>query len=241
MTGTRMLLKCLRVRETGGIAVKALIAGIAISLAVLVLKYNITPAIADETVTAPVVLQEPVETPVSTESAQDKISLARIMLFEKRIASKGVSEAERREIAEHIVRYSRILGIQPELGAALIAKESRFNPRSSSRSHKGLGQLGATAARNNGVKDPFDIEQNVRGTLSYLKQMMDIWKGRPDRIERALASFNSGAGAVRSRGPGISRTFVKSVLKYHSDMFKSDISLLFSEDTFGHPAKQTAE
>jgi soluble lytic murein transglycosylase-like protein len=233
-----MSVKYLRV---GGITVIALIAGIAISLAVQVPEYTISPDVAVEAVPATPAAEQPSDIPVPPATARDDVSLARIILFEKQIAGRGVSEAEQREIAEQIVRYARILGIQPELGAAVIAKESRFNPRASSRGYKGLGQLCAAAARNLGVKDPFDIEQNVRGTLSYLKQMMDIWEGRPDRIERALASYNSGAGAVRRRGPGISRRFIRGVLKYHAEIFKLDISLLFSEDTFVQPQNPAAE
>ena len=233
--------KNLRVGGPFGIAVIALIAWIAISFAGQLPGISSSSAVAAETDSAPHTAQPAPETLVPSATVQDDMSLARIIAFEKRIAAKGVSAAEQMEIAKHIVRYSRILGIQPELGAALIAKESRFNPRASSRGHKGLGQLCATAARNNGVKNPFDIEQNVRGTLSYLKQMMDIWEERPDRIERALASYNSGAGAVRRRGPGISRTFVKSVLKNHADILKMDISLLFSEETLGQPQKPAAE
>lgn len=191
------------------------------------------PVFATETVYIALDGQMSPEIPASQAAGQSDTSHARLKLFVKKIAGKRISEAEQEEIVKHIIQYSRILGIQPELGAALIAKESRFNPRASSRGYKGLGQLGPGAARNNGVKDPFNIEQNVRGTLSYLKQMMDIWEGKPDRIERALASFNSGAGAVKSRGPGISRKFVNSVLKYHSDIFKLDEELLLSEDPLG--------
>lgn len=227
-----MLMKRLRVGDALGKSI-SLIAGIAIVLAAQF--YNSSTADAAEPVSAPPAVEQPQEIPVTPAPARYDESLARIILFEKRIAGNRVGEAERREIAEQIVRYSRILGIQPELGAALIAKESRFNPRASSRGYKGLGQLGAAAARNNGVKNPFDIEQNVRATLSYLKQMMDIWEGRPDRIERALASYNSGAGAVRSRGPGISRKFINGVLKYRADILKIDISPLISEDTSGQP------
>jgi soluble lytic murein transglycosylase-like protein len=233
--------KNLRVRGPFGMIAITFIAGIAISLAIQFPQYNSMPAAAAGSVSAPLAAQPPSETTVPPPTAHYDVSLARIILFEKRIAGKRVSQAEQREIAEQIVHYSRILGIQPELGAAIMAKESRFNPRASSRGHKGLGQLCAAAARNNGIKNPFDIEQSVRGTLSYLKQMMDIWEGRPDRIERALASYNSGADAVRSRGPGISRKFVKAVLKYHADIFKLDISLLFNKDTFGQPQNPAAK
>ena len=216
-------------------------AGIAIILAALITILNISPSIAEEQLPVPLEELNTLEAPVPEPIDQDNVSLARILIFERQIAGKRISEAEQRKIAENIVKYSRILGISPELGAALIAKESRFNPRASSRGYKGLGQLCASAARNNGVKNPFDIEQNVRATLSYLKQMMDIWEGKPDRIERALASYNSGARAVRSRGPGISRKFIKSVLKYHADIIAIDVSTVLSENTSGQPQKPAGE
>ena len=130
-----------------------------------------------------------------------------------------VGEATLRGIASYIVRYATSNCIEPELAAALIARESGFNPNAvSPTGAKGLGQLIDSTARKMGVTDPFDVEQNVRGSIGYFKQLLDIWNGYPDQIERALASYNAGPKAVQNGGPGVSQRFVTDILKYRDTM-----------------------
>lgn len=149
------------------------------------------------------------------ESAQ-QARVARIVRFGMKLhRTPPVNDATMQRIAAGIVKHAKANCVEPELAAALIGRESGFNPRAVSHSGaKGLGQLIDSTARKLNVSDPFDIEDNLRGCISYFRQLMDIWNGYPDQVERALASYNAGPGAVKRSGPGVSRQFVVDILKY---------------------------
>jgi len=69
------------------------------------------------------------------------------------------------------------------------------------------------------VSDPYDPDQNLRGGTTYLRRMIDRFKGQ---IELAVAAYDAGPEAV-SRHNGIppyaeTRDYVKRVLAlYHGD------------------------
>jgi soluble lytic murein transglycosylase-like protein len=101
-------------------------------------------------------------------------------------------------IAESIVTYSARYGVDPYLVVAVIAAESRFNPKA--RSYKGamgLGQLmPATAAAHN--VDAYDPVANLEVAVRILKRNLDKYgHGDPNK---ALAAYNAGMGAVDRYG-----------------------------------------
>jgi len=115
-------------------------------------------------------------------------------------APKVVKE-EARIIAGNIVRFSQQHDVNPKLVAALIARESRFNRYAVSSSNaQGLGQLLPSTAATLEVDDPFNIEQNVRGTTRYFKSMLDRWEGKSQQVPLALASYKDGYNAVKRNG-----------------------------------------
>lgn len=108
--------------------------------------------------------------------------------------------------------------VPPALVKAVIAAESHFD--SEAVSHKGaqgLMQLMPTTAAVLGVADPFAADQNVRGGVRYLREMLD----RYGDMQRALAAYNAGPSAVdHYRGiPPYPETlaYVKRVLTYYRD------------------------
>ena len=93
-----------------------------------------------------------------------------------------------------IDRYAVQYGVDPVLVRAVIQVESDFNPRCVSRKNaRGLMQLIPETARRYGVADVFDPEQNIRGGVHYLSDLMQMFSSD---LPRALAAYNAGEGAV---------------------------------------------
>ncbi|HSG38030.1 MAG TPA: lytic transglycosylase domain-containing protein [Thermoanaerobaculia bacterium] len=91
--------------------------------------------------------------------------------------------------------------INPHLVAALIHVESSFNPRAVSRKGAvGLMQLLPDTARRFGLKtrkDLFVPEKNLDAGIRYLKWLNKRFSGD---VEKILAAYNAGEGAVARFG-----------------------------------------
>jgi len=97
-------------------------------------------------------------------------------------------------MADSIIRYSTQYGVDPYMVVAVIAAESRFNPKA--RSYKGamgLGQLMPATAAAHGV-DAYDPVENLHCAVRILRRNLDKYKG--DWL-KALAAYNAGVGAVQ--------------------------------------------
>jgi len=118
-------------------------------------------------------------------------------------------------------RYDRMIEesaarwrVDPTLVRAVIQVESDFNPRCiSNKGARGLMQLIPETARRYGVRDIYDPAQNIDGGVHYLADLMAMF-GRD--LERSLAAYNAGEGAV-IRHSGIppyeeTMTYVKRAL-----------------------------
>lgn len=97
-----------------------------------------------------------------------------------------------------IERYADAYNVDPVLVHAVILVESDFNPRCvSNKNARGLMQLIPETAQRYGVKNVFDPEENIRGGVHYLADLLDMFG---HDMERALAAYNAGEGAVTRYG-----------------------------------------
>jgi membrane-bound lytic murein transglycosylase F len=85
--------------------------------------------------------------------------------------------------------------------ASQVFQESKFHPDAHSwAGATGLLQLMPRTAKQYGVTNPLDPEDNVQGAVKFLKWLESYWQQRiPDdgeRIKFVLASYNTGAGHV---------------------------------------------
>ena len=83
---------------------------------------------------------------------------------------------------------------------ALITQESGFNEKAQSTvGALGLTQLMPNTAKELGVEDPFDAEQNIAGAARYIHTLYHAFPDSPDedRHRLVLASYNGGLGRVR--------------------------------------------
>lgn len=101
-----------------------------------------------------------------------------------------------------------------KLIASVIRAESNFRADAvSPAGAQGLMQLMPATARELGVTDPFDVQQNIDGGARYLRQMLDRFGGD---LEVALAAYNAGPGTVQKYDGEVpyreTRNYVRRVL-----------------------------
>jgi hypothetical protein len=100
-------------------------------------------------------------------------------------------------IKEKARYYARKYGIPENLFLNLIKAESNFNPGAvSSRGAKGLCQLMPDTAKMLGVRNVFDVDENLEAGARYLKMLYKKYKN----WKLALAAYNAGSGAVDRYG-----------------------------------------
>jgi soluble lytic murein transglycosylase-like protein len=116
-------------------------------------------------------------------------------------------------IVKWIRKLTPKLQLDPALVLAVIRAESNFNPKAkSAKNTQGLMQLISGTAKRFNVSDVWDPLQNIRGSMAYLRWLLDHFNGDESL---ALAGYNAGKNAVR-RYKGIplfpeTRSYVKRV------------------------------
>lgn len=123
---------------------------------------------------------------------------------------------ENKSLDEIFERAAKKYNVPVSLLKAIGKAESDFNPNAVSKAGaQGVMQLMPGTAKELGVTDPFDPEQNIMGGSKYIADLLKRYKGD---TKLALAAYNAGMGNVKKYGgvPPFKETqnYVVKVMKY---------------------------
>lgn len=94
--------------------------------------------------------------------------------------------------------YAVAYQVPVELVDAIIQTESSWNPLAvSPKGAAGLMQLMPQTASRFGVRDRFDIQENIRGGVAYLAWLIRLFHGD---LRLAVAAYQVGEAEILSRG-----------------------------------------
>jgi soluble lytic murein transglycosylase-like protein len=111
-----------------------------------------------------------------------------LLLFAMLSCARAQSDASQAQ--QCVRRYAAHYRVQPELIAALIDVESRWNPRAvSDKGAMGLMQLMPATARRYGAIHPFDVEENIAAGTRYVTALM--WEFHGD-LRMVAAAYYAG-------------------------------------------------
>lgn len=143
---------------------------------------------------------------------------------QNRVFKKGKNVSKQKRVHQSIERAiqkaSQIHGFSPKLIRALIQAESGGGVRGvyavSKKNAKGLTQLLPGTAKEMGVRDPFNIEQNILGGSGYLKKLLNKF----DSLFLGLVAYNWGPHNTHRALLGKKRIPI-SVRRYASKIVKA--------------------
>lgn len=125
---------------------------------------------------------------------------------------------------ELIDLYSEKYRLDPMLVKAIIKVESNFNPNAvSPKGATGLMQLMPATARRHGVRNIYNVNENISGGTMYFSKLMNMFDYD---LKLALAGYNAGENAVIRYNYSIppykeTQNYVKKVL-HHYQALKKD-------------------
>jgi soluble lytic murein transglycosylase-like protein len=133
---------------------------------------------------------------------------------------KSTASVKGLQLQPLIQKHANAHGVNPSLVQAVIKAESAYNPNAvSSVGAQGLMQLMPATARELGVTQPFNPDDNIKGGAKYLGRLLEKYNGNESL---AVAAYNAGPGAV-DKYHGIppykeTQNYVKKVLQYQQEL-----------------------
>lgn len=105
------------------------------------------------------------------------------------------------EYDEYFELAAATYDVSASLLKAMAKTESDFDPNAVSRAGAiGIMQLMPATAKELGVTDPYDPQQNIMGGAKYIAAQIRAFSAYPNGLELAIAAYNAGGKAVRDAG-----------------------------------------
>ncbi len=128
----------------------------------------------------------------SKEGTSQVLSDKDISIFQKRFHSRLA------DYKPHFKKAASHFNLPWELVAAISYQESQWDPQARSFTGvQGLMQITKSTAKDLGIEDIHNAEENIFGGAKYIKQLISLMPdhlGEADRIVLALAAYNLGIG-----------------------------------------------
>lgn len=161
-----------------------------------------------------------VNTPVQTRQntrlyTQNDYSGVRIPKRESRRPGRIKTNTSYQDLKPIVDDAAKRHGLNPELIRAIIQVESQWDSNAlSNAGAKGLMQLMPGTEREVGVRDAYDVAQNINGGSKYIARMIRMFNGN---VANALMAYNWGPGNMRKALKG-RKSIPTQVRKYARDI-----------------------
>jgi len=138
----------------------------------------------------------------------------------------GAGSAERIAAARWAHYYAHQYAVPSDLVEAIIEAESAWHPNAvSPKGAAGLMQLMPGTAVAFGVTNRFEVEQNIRGGVSYLAHLLTVFRGD---VRQVAAAYISGEKRIASSGLRYSNAavfdYVRKVVRLYEQKRKNRLS-----------------
>jgi soluble lytic murein transglycosylase-like protein len=109
-----------------------------------------------------------------------------------------LTQVDAADVPQIVEAVAKQYEVDPLLVHSVIQTESAYNPYAvSPKGAQGLMQLMPDTAKRFGVRNSFDVKENIEGGVRYLKYLGTLF---PDDPKLAIAAYNAGEGAVWKYG-----------------------------------------
>ncbi len=140
-----------------------------------------------------------------------------------RVMNPHLPDWQRRKYAASVLANAERTRIDPRFIMAIVTVESSWRANAVSRSGaRGLGQLMPSTAARLAV-NARDAAENLRGTSTYLRSLLDRFRGQQHWFEKVIAGYNAGPNAVKKYGgiPPYAETqrYVVKVLRVYEQLY----------------------
>ena len=151
--------------------------------------------------------------------AYEQVDAGKLRAFIRKFQPK-YQEYQVDTMANTVIKNGKLYDLDPKLIAALIARESGFDPKvTSSTGAMGLGQIKSFHFTRLGITNPYDVEQGTKGVSIMLRELLNKWSQNPKPLNMALAEYKEGASALSDKTyKPETQKYIEEILKLRSEL-----------------------